>query len=79
MEQIKPDYYKLNIKGIECDFFDVIDAMRLSFPLGMAFKYFRIKGDWKKRISDLEKCKVCIDKEIEFIKKDNKEVEDLPF
>ena len=79
MEEIQPNYYKLNIKGVECDFFDVIKALDLPFTLGNAFKYFRVKGDWKKRISDLEKCKTCIDKEIEYIREDNKKYSDLPF
>lgn len=64
MESTKPDYYKLSIKGIECDFFDIIEAMELSFPLGMALKYFRKKGDTAKQINDLEKSIICIQREI---------------
>jgi len=68
MEEIKPTYYQLNIKGVQCDFFDVVDAMKLSFPLGLALKYFRKKGDVQKQLNDLDKCIECIKKEQEFLK-----------
>lgn len=79
-EQIKPDYYKLNIKGVECDFFDVINAMNLSFPLGMALKYFRRKGDISKAIEDLEKSMECIKREQEYLKQQlEKGLKYIPF
>lgn len=67
-EQLKPDYYQLEIKGVKCDFFDIIKALDLPFTLGSAFKYFRKKGDVEKQINDLEKSIVCIQREIEYLK-----------
>ena len=64
MEQLRPDYYSMTINGDQCDFFDIIEAMKLSFPLGMALKYFRKKGDAAKQINDLEKSIVCIQRAI---------------
>lgn len=69
MEETKPSYYQLTIKGVQCDFFDVIEAMKLSFPLGLALKYFRKKGDVQKQINDLDKCIECIRKEQAFLTK----------
>ena len=70
MEEIKPKYYQIKIKGIECDFFDIIKALDLPFTLGNAFKYFRKKGDVEKQINDLEKSIVCIQREIEYLKEE---------
>lgn len=77
MEQLKPDYYQINIKGVECDFFDIIKALDLPFTLGNAFKYFRKKGDVTKQINDLKKSIICIEKEIEYLK--SQPTSDLPF
>ena len=74
MEQIKPDYYKFTVKGVEMDVMDVARAMNLPFTLSLAMKYFRKKGDWKKQISDLEKCIESVGREIEFIKEENKNI-----
>ena len=51
-EQIKPDYYKFTIKGVEFDVIDIAKAMELPFTLSLALKYFRVKGDLKKIISE---------------------------
>ena len=75
-EQIKPDYYKFTIKGVEFDVIDIARAMELPFTLSLALKYFRVKGDLKKKISDLEKCRECINREIEYLKE---ELNDKPF
>lgn len=78
MEAVKPDYYKLRIGGVNVEFFDVIRAMDLSFPLGMALKYFRKKGNVSKQINDLEKAIVCIQQEIKNLK-EQETTESLPF
>lgn len=68
VEAIKPDYYKLNIKGVDCDLFDISEAMNLPVRLFSALKYFRTKGDKAKKINDLEKSIQCITLEIERLK-----------
>ena len=70
MEEIKPKYYQIKIKGVECDFFDIIKALDLPFTLGNAFKYFRKKGDVAKAIEDLDKAIECIRKEQEYLKEE---------
>lgn len=67
MEEVKPTYYKMNIKGVEIDVIDIARAMNLPFTLSLALKYFRIKGDTSKRVSDLEKAKECIQREIDYL------------
>lgn len=68
MESLKPTYYKFVVKNVEVDVFDIAKAMDLPNTLFNALKYFRIKGDVLKRINDLEKSKVCIDREIEYLR-----------
>ena len=70
MEETKPSYYKIKIKGVECDFFDIIKALDLPFTLGNAFKYFRKKGNAEKQISDLSKSIECISRQIEYLKEE---------
>lgn len=70
MEETKPGYYQIKIKGVECDFFDIIKALDLPFTLGNAFKYFRKKGDVEKQISDLMKAQECIAREIKYLKEE---------
>jgi len=70
MEEIKPSYYQIKIKGVECDFFDIIKALDLPFTLGNAFKYFRKKGDVEKQINDLLKAQECITRQIEYLKEE---------
>ena len=67
-EQTRPDYYRYTIKGIEFDVIDIVEAMKLPFPLGLALKYFRIKGDKQKQINDLEKAIECINRQIKILK-----------
>lgn len=74
MEETKPDYYKYIFPdGNVWDVIDIVRAMNLPFTLGLALKYFRVKGDVNKRINDLEKCKVCIDREIKYLKENKNE------
>jgi hypothetical protein len=68
-DQVKPNYYKFNIKGVQCNMFDIARALGLSLELFSALKYFRVKGDTAKRINDLQKAKQCIDMEIENLSK----------
>lgn len=68
-EPTKPNYYKFNIKGIQCNMFDIARALGLSLELFSALKYFRVKGDTAKRINDLQKAKQCIDMEIEELRR----------
>jgi hypothetical protein len=80
MDKIKPDYYKLNIKGVSCDIMDIIKAMNLPITLGLALKYFRIKGDTAKKINDLEKAIYCIQREIDYLNNELAVTKDeLPF
>lgn len=74
MDEVKPQYYKFVVKGVEMDVLDVARAMELPFTLSLAMKYFRKKGDWQKQVSDLKKCRECIDREIEFIEFENKKI-----
>jgi hypothetical protein len=75
MENTKPDYYKLQIKEVYFDVFDLVRAIRakvpnFSFELCSALKYIvRIKMiDIDKRINDLEKATECINREIQHLK-----------
>jgi hypothetical protein len=67
-ELTRPDYYRYTIKGIEVDVIDIATAMKLPFTLGLALKYFRIKGDKQKQINDLEKAIECINRQIKNLK-----------
>ena len=75
-EQIKPDYYKFTIKGVEFDVIDIAKAMELPFTLSLALKYFRKKGNIQKQINDLEKCVTCVQREIDYLKE---ELNEQPF
>lgn len=70
MDEIKPDYYKIVVKGVEIDVLDIARAMKLPGTLMLALKYFRIKGDISKRINDLEKSVFCICREIDYLKEE---------
>ena len=74
MENTKPNYYKLQIKEVSFDVFDLEEAIRekvpkFSFKLASALKYIiRIKEDTKeKRINDLQKAIECINREIQYL------------
>ena len=63
MDKIKPDYYKVNIKGVDCDIIDIINALGLNFNLGNTLKYIhRNKVD---KIEDLKKASEYINREIQ--------------
>ena len=68
MEKTKPEYYKIKIKGISFDVFDISRAMNLPNTFFNALKYFRNKGDKDKKINDLQKSIECIEREIEYLK-----------
>ena len=69
MEETKPDYYKYIFPdGKIWDIIDIVRAMKLPFTLGLALKYFRIKGDKDKMINDLEKAIEVINREINYLK-----------
>jgi hypothetical protein len=74
-EEIKPDYYNLEFKGIKFTVFQLVRAIRkkvptFSFELATALKYIiRIKNEsTEKRINDLEKAIECINCEINELK-----------
>lgn len=68
MDAIKPDYYKYAFPGgYTYDVIDIAKAMNLPFTLSLALKYFRVKGDMRKQINDLEKAKECIQREIDYL------------
>jgi hypothetical protein len=69
-ESTKPNYYKFNINGTDCNMFDIARSLDLSLELFSALKYFRMKGDTAKRINDLQKAKECIDLEIANLNKE---------
>lgn len=69
MEETKPDYYKYIFPdGNVWDIIDIVRAMNLPFTLGLALKYFRVKGDKEKRINDLQKAIEVINREINYLK-----------
>lgn len=69
MEETKPDYYKYIFPdGNVWDVIDIVRAMNLPFTLGLALKYFRVKGDKEKRINDLQKAIEVINREINYLK-----------
>lgn len=73
MEEVRPNYYRFEIGGKWIDVFDVARAMNLPHTLFMAFKYFRVKGDRKKRINDLQKAIECIRREIDYLENEENE------
>ena len=69
MEETKPDYYRYIFPdGNVWDIIDIVRAMNLPFTLGLALKYFRVKGDKEKRINDLQKAIEVINREINYLK-----------
>jgi hypothetical protein len=71
MEDIKPNYYQIKVKGIAIDVFDIARAWNMPNTLFSAFKYFRTKGDKDKKINDLEKAIECIQREINYLKEES--------
>ena len=69
----RPAYYTMRIRDVEFDVFDLVRAIQklrqFSFEEASALKYLvRLKDDTKlKRISDLEKAKGCIERQIEYL------------
>lgn len=69
MEETKPKHYKLtvtNYKGdsIQCDYFDIGNALDLSLEQFTALRYFRVKGDVNKQINDTQKAIECLNRHI---------------
>jgi len=72
-EAIAPNYYDINItnaKGetINCDVFDIANAMNLSLEQFNTLKYFRVKGNVEKQINDTEKGIKCLERHIDRLK-----------
>lgn len=63
MDNINPDYYKIKVKGVECDIIDVVNALGLNFNLGNVLKY--IHRDKENKVEDLCKAREYITREIE--------------
>ena len=66
MEDIKPNHYKVKVinrvnkESIECDYFDIGNALNLPIEWFTALRYSRIKGDTNKQINDTEKAIECL-------------------
>jgi len=62
----RPKYYQIKVKGVECDVFDLEEALGLGMKLGTALKYMTRAGekDPAKHIEDLKKAIECINREI---------------
>lgn len=65
-DKTKPNYYKANILGL--DAMDIINAFKMPFTLGNAFKYMIRTGKKSKEeeILDLRKAIEYIEREIKF-------------
>ena len=68
-DPIKPSHYKIEIKGVECDYFDIGNALDLSLEQFTALRYFRKKGDVDKQIEDTKKCIECLKRHLEKLEK----------
>ena len=69
MEEIKPKHYKLTVtnkegEAIQCDYFDIGNALGLTLEQFTALRYFRVKGDLNKQINDTEKAIECLKRHI---------------
>jgi len=64
-ESATPSYYRFNIKGVECDVFDIAKAARLTPALAMSLKYLLRAGRKGSAVEDLRKCIRCVEREIE--------------
>ncbi len=64
---ISPKHYDYTINGVKCDLFDIAHAMGLSPIMTVALRYFRDKTN---KVEDLTKAIKCIQREIEFIEKE---------
>lgn len=66
MEEIKPKHYQIEVKdrlsgdSINCDYFDIGNALNLPIEWFTALRYSRIKGDINKQINDTDKAIECL-------------------
>jgi hypothetical protein len=75
-EEIEPKHYLYTIKNkegeyIECDLFDIANAMNLSNEQFTALRYFRKKGDVNKQINDTDKAIQCLKRHNDNLKTKN--------
>ena len=61
-----PDYYRLVVRGQECDVMDVIDALGFGFTMGCAMKYIARAGckPGVPEADDLRKAIDCIQRRL---------------
>ena len=76
-EEINPKHYSVKITNaknetIECDFFDIANALNLSLEQCTALRYFRVKGNVAKQINDTEKGIKCLKRHIDKLKIKNR-------
>lgn len=64
---IKPNYYRANLKGLDVDIIDVVQAFQLNFEAGNVYKYLARAGrkPGEEHIKDLKKAREYIDRMIE--------------
>jgi dUTP pyrophosphatase len=60
-----PEYYRLYVRGVDIDVFDVAEAAGLTPAAGMALKYLIRAGKKGDALDDLKKAVRCIEREIE--------------
>ena len=76
VEEIEPKHYEVLIsnkknESINCDFFDIGNALNLSLEQFTAFRYLRVKGDIHKQINDTEKAIKCLQRYLDKLIKNN--------
>ena len=62
---LKPDYYKVVIKGVELDVYDISDAYNLNNFKFNALKYILRAGKKDSLVQDLKKAIRCLERNIE--------------
>ena len=60
-----PEYYRLYVRGVDIDVFDVAEAADLTPASGMALKYLIRAGKKGAAVEDLKKAVRCIERDIE--------------
>ncbi len=66
---INPKHYAFNIKGTQCDVFDIANAMGLNIEQSTALRYFRKKEN---QIEDTKKAIKCLQRLVERLERDRK-------
>jgi hypothetical protein len=64
---INPKHYAFNIKGTQCDVFDIANAMGLNIEQSTALRYFRKKEN---QIEDTKKAIKCLQRLVERLERD---------